>query len=107
MFVTVSRLCQGDSSYGDLVQIRVEQDDLRDKLLVLEGEKHSFEECYDLLVGEKASLEDKVIALDGSVEGFSQHIEVLVEEKKAFEDHVDRANKQWGGGGSEEEERGG
>lgn len=55
-----------------------------------------FEECYDLLVGEKASLEDKVVALDGSVEHFSQRIEVLVEENKVFEDQVDHANKKLG-----------
>lgn len=59
---------------------------MRAKLLALEGEKCSFEECYNLLAGEKAFMDDKVVALDGSVEHFSQHIEVLVEEKKAFED---------------------
>ena len=71
MVTTTSRLRKGDSNSGELIQIRVEQDDLRDKLLPLEEEKRLFKERYDLLAGEKASMKDKVVALDGSVEHFS------------------------------------
>lgn len=64
--------------------------------MALEGVKHSFQERYDLLAGEKASLEDKVVGFDKSVEPFSQYIEVLVEEKMEFEDQVDHANRKLG-----------
>lgn len=72
MVATASRLRQSDSSFGELALIKVERDELKVRLLELEGEKWSFEECFDLLAGEKASLEDKVAGLDGSVECFSQ-----------------------------------
>lgn len=71
MVATASFLRRGDSNSGELVQIRSEQDNLKAKLLALEEDKCLFEECYEILAGEKASLEDKVVALDGSMERFS------------------------------------
>ncbi|CAI9301355.1 unnamed protein product [Lactuca saligna] len=57
---TASRLRQSDSSSGELVLSKVERDELKVRLLELEGEKRSFEERYDVLAGEKASLQDQL-----------------------------------------------
>lgn len=57
-------------------------------MLVLEEEKHKFEELYDLLVGEKTLVEDQVTSVDGEVECLSQQVETLMTENKVLEEQV-------------------
>lgn len=93
MTVTTSRLPQVSSSSSELALIKSERDELRARLLELEGEKRSFEECC-LWAGEKVSLEEQVATLDGSVERFSHQFKVFVEEKRVLEGQADCSNKR-------------
>lgn len=94
MTVNASRLCHVNSSSSKLASVKVERDELRVRLLELEGEKRSFEEHYNVLEREKDSLEDQVATLDRLVERLSHRIEVLVEEKKVLEVQVERSHKR-------------
>lgn len=58
MVASARRLHQSSSSYGELLLIRANRDELRARLLELEGENHAFYDLYDLLAWEKASLEE-------------------------------------------------
>lgn len=55
---------------GEFSSVKAKRDDLRMKLLELAGGKRAFEECYDLLVGEKIYLEEQVATLDGDSGSF-------------------------------------
>ncbi|CAI9289979.1 unnamed protein product [Lactuca saligna] len=58
MVASAHCLRQSSSSYVELVLIRAKRDELRARLLELEGEKHAFDDLYDLFAWEKASLEE-------------------------------------------------
>lgn len=51
-------LLQVNSASAEHTSVRAKWEKLRMELLGLEDMKHKFEECYDLLAGEKASMED-------------------------------------------------
>lgn len=83
------RLRQVSSDSVELASATSVRDELKEKVLGLEGEKCKFKERYELLVGEKAFVEEQVAILDGSSEHFFQRIEALVEEKKVLESRVE------------------
>lgn len=66
------RLHHVSSDLAKLAFVKAKWNELREKLLGLEEEKHKFEERADLFAGEKASMEEQVVNLDGSVERLSR-----------------------------------
>lgn len=64
MVATACRIRQDNFSSSELTLIRAERDELRARILVLEGEKHVFYFHYNILAGEKASLEEQVAKPD-------------------------------------------
>lgn len=80
--VVVSKLLRHISSdLADFTVVKVERDELRERVLGLEIKKHKFEGLYDLLVGKKAYVEEHVASLDAEVERLSRQVESLEVEK--------------------------
>lgn len=64
----VRRLRHMSSNLVELTIIKIERDDLRERVTCLKEEKQKFEEKYDLLAQEKAYVEAQVSSLDTKVE---------------------------------------
>lgn len=58
----------------ELVVVKIERDDLRENLCLLEHDIHKFGEHYVVIAGENSAGEDHVTSLDGKVERFSKQV---------------------------------
>lgn len=79
------RLCYLDTDLAELVVVKTECDELREKVRILKDEKYKFKERYVALVGEKSVAEDQVASLDREVERLSQRVQDPATEKEALE----------------------
>ncbi|CAI9289539.1 unnamed protein product [Lactuca saligna] len=73
---------------AELVVVKIERDELREKVCLLQDERNNFEERYVVLAGESSIVEDHVTRLDGEVEHFFHQVRDLVARKEALEARV-------------------
>lgn len=70
----VARLCYIGADLAESTAIKVEHDELRERVQLLRELRHKFEEQYVVLSGEKYAAEDQVTTLDGEEARLSQHV---------------------------------
>lgn len=68
----------------ELAAVKIEHYDLREKVWLIEDERHNFEERYIVPTGEKSATED-LTSLDGEVGHLLQQVRDLVVGKEALE----------------------